>query len=379
MALDLEVIGNKLSRTRKQLILSVQEVSDETGLNVERLSLIEAGKIEPTGDEILILSDHYRIDYRFFISNQTKSGSEQVETLYRKFGNDFSKSDRRAVQDFIFLCECEQFLWNSLGEKHRKFTYKQTGEFYKGHSVEGALALRNFLDYRPETIPIDLYCDLRSTGLHIFRQRLSNSDISGLFLKHPEAGKCVLINFDDDPYRQNFTLAHEVGHSIFDYEQDVNVSRAGDNKQDLREVRANTFASNFLIPRPALRALNISRWTDEIILNVAGQLKVTAQALLIALKSDNFINNSEHLKFKGLKLSAHEKEDSELGFSSGRIKGSKQVLLEKGLSLSYIQLCHRAYSEHIISRNRMAEMLLSSEEELQDLLDLFSIKLTYAN
>jgi len=31
-----------------------------TGIDAERLLLIEAGQTEPTGDEILILADHYR-------------------------------------------------------------------------------------------------------------------------------------------------------------------------------------------------------------------------------------------------------------------------------------------------------------------------------
>src|SRR5882757_4432222 len=110
MSLDLNSLGNKISRCRNHLQLSVSEVSQNTGLPEDRIQDIEKGQIEPSGDEILILADFFKQDYQFFISNQQKSASEQIDVLYRKFGNDFSKEDRWVVQEFIFLYECEQFV-----------------------------------------------------------------------------------------------------------------------------------------------------------------------------------------------------------------------------------------------------------------------------
>lgn len=62
----------------------------------------------------------------------------------------------------------------------------------------------------------NLYQELRKIGIHIFRMELNNSGISGLFIRHPRAGKCILINADENIYRQNFTLAHEIGHALMD-------------------------------------------------------------------------------------------------------------------------------------------------------------------
>jgi transcriptional regulator with XRE-family HTH domain len=115
MPIDLKTIGSKLAKYRAQLKESITEVASSTGIDPAWLSSFEAGQIEPTGDEVLILADHYRCDFKFFISNDRVAPFEQTETLYRAHGSDFSKQDRRAVQDFLYLCETEDWLMRELG------------------------------------------------------------------------------------------------------------------------------------------------------------------------------------------------------------------------------------------------------------------------
>jgi len=68
--MNLQALGVKLSRYREQLTETLGEVAEATGIDTERLRSIEAGQVEPSGDEILILADHYRCDFEFFISNE---------------------------------------------------------------------------------------------------------------------------------------------------------------------------------------------------------------------------------------------------------------------------------------------------------------------
>ncbi|WP_237670895.1 helix-turn-helix domain-containing protein [Ralstonia solanacearum] len=67
--MNLQVLGLKLLRYRDLLTQTVDEVAISTGIGAERLGLIETGQVEPSGDEILILADHYRCDFKLFISN----------------------------------------------------------------------------------------------------------------------------------------------------------------------------------------------------------------------------------------------------------------------------------------------------------------------
>ncbi len=85
MALNLKLVGNKIRKYREQFQLSITEVSGATGINGENLESYEAGRREPTGDEILILADFFRCDYKFFISNEKLAPFEETEQLYRRY------------------------------------------------------------------------------------------------------------------------------------------------------------------------------------------------------------------------------------------------------------------------------------------------------
>ena len=55
------------------LMSSLDDVASSTGIDIERLQSIEDGQVEPTGDEVLILADYYRCDFKHFISFQTSA------------------------------------------------------------------------------------------------------------------------------------------------------------------------------------------------------------------------------------------------------------------------------------------------------------------
>ena len=63
MAIDLRLLGSKLAKYREQLQESITDVAGSTGIDSTRLAQIEGGQTEPTGDEVLILADHYRCDF----------------------------------------------------------------------------------------------------------------------------------------------------------------------------------------------------------------------------------------------------------------------------------------------------------------------------
>ncbi len=106
--------------------MTIYEVEERTGISGDRLIKYESGVEEPSGDEILILSDLFKCDYRFFISNEQLAPFEQIETLYRLHGNQFSKQDRWAVQEFLYLSDCETYLESILCKEPKKtFKFKK--------------------------------------------------------------------------------------------------------------------------------------------------------------------------------------------------------------------------------------------------------------
>jgi Zn-dependent peptidase ImmA (M78 family)/DNA-binding XRE family transcriptional regulator len=382
MARDLKLLGTKLTRYRDQLQLSTSEVAEFTGISEKSLIKYESGNEEPSGDEILILSDFFKCDYRFFISNEQLAPFEQTETLYRLHGEHFSKQDRWAVQEFLYLSECENYLERILGkEQTRVFRFDKKGTFFKRHGRDAALSLRQYLGYKNNEVKLDIYEDFRILGLHVFRRSLENSAISGLFIKHPVAGKCVLVNHIEDIYRQRFTAAHEAGHAILDDEDDFIVSFSWD-KSDLKEIRVNTFASNYLMPPSFLKAIpSPSDWPPDKIIEWANKLKVSTEALAYALSEAKLIDASTVRSIKSVKVPDHLKTDPELPNTlSPNSKERKLALLKRGLSNYYVSLCFEAYRESKISAGRMAEMLLLNDpRELERLSELYGEKLIYGD
>jgi Zn-dependent peptidase ImmA (M78 family)/transcriptional regulator with XRE-family HTH domain len=373
MAINLRTLGSKLAKYRGQLEESILEVASSTGIDAARLTAIEAGQTEPTGDEVLILADHYRCDFKFFISNEQVAPFEQTETLYRAHGNDFTKEDRRAVQEFLYLCETEDFLMRELGRRPISFSFAPIGTFFKGHGETAAASLRAVLGYSNRQVPRDVYSEFRSVGIHVFRRKLGNSNISGLFIMHPVAGKCALVNHSEDIYRQRFSAAHEMAHAIFDSAHGASVSFEGPSGSDMVELRANRFASCFLLPPAFLAQLPApDRWTDADAQQWANSLRVSCVALAIALKEAKLVDAAVYNRIRGLRLPREAKVDPELPDGLNAVQRERKArLLELGLSDHYVGLCFDGFSEGLISIGRLAEALLCSHGELAELASLY--------
>ncbi|MGR4871762.1 ImmA/IrrE family metallo-endopeptidase [Variovorax sp. LARHSF232] len=373
MGINLSMLGAKLGKYRDQLQETIAEVAAATGIEPARLASIEAGNLEPTGDEVLILADYFQCDFKFFISNERVAPFEQTETLYRAHGQDFTKSDRRAVQEFLYLCETEAFLLSELGRSGTEFVFSPTGNFMKAHGEEAARALRVAHGYSDREVPRDVYAEIRRAGVHLFRRRLGNSNISGLFIKHPVAGKCALVNYSEDIYRQRFSAAHEMAHAIFDADQVASVTYERPTGGDLREVRANRFASCFIMPPAFLAGLPSPRqWTDAVAIEWANKLRVSCHALGIALRAANLISEERSQQIQRLRVPRDAKLDPELqeGLSAAQ-RERKAHLLQLGLSDFYVGLCFDALKEGVISVGRLSEALLSSRAELASLASLY--------
>jgi len=381
MPIDLQMLSKKISNYRLQFSLSISDVSLNTGISEERLNEFEGGLSEPSGDEILILADFYKCDYKYFISNEKLAPFEQTNALFRRYGNEFNITDRWAIQEILFLAECEYFLDQQAFKEKIHFEYIKQGSFYKKHGIDAAAALRNKLGYAPNVIPLDVFSDFRKIGIYVFRRKLENSNISGLYIKHPKAGHCVLINFNEDIFRQRFTAAHEAAHAIFDSTEEIVVSFTGIkwDEKDLKEVRANNFAASYLVPDELLNTLLRNyHWTQESVKQLSVKLKVNPKVLAIVLKGNKIITNDGYKLLQYVKIPQSEKQDPELsGKYSTKILDRKKMLLEKGLSHEYVIKCINAYSNGLISAQRMAEMILCDEKEFNDILSAFNVDIEY--
>lgn len=99
--------------------------------------------------------------------------------------------------------------------------------------------------------------------------------------------KLIVLATSHVPARQRFTLAHELGHLLAGDDQDVHLDRdvyAKSQAKDPSEMRANAFASAFLLPESALRdAVGSTGLTEREFAALACDLVVTPSALAYRL------------------------------------------------------------------------------------------------
>lgn len=382
MALDIQVLAKRLKRSREIQDIEADVVSQATGIASDRLNSIESGVARPTGDEVLILANYYHCDFRDFLDHTRPEPFTQTEILYRRHGNNFLSEDRRAIQEFLYLCEIEAFLEAELNIQKQKFLFTPNGSLYKAHGEQAASKLRSFLNYSPNAIPRDVFEDFRKIGFHVFRRRLTNSNISGLYIDHPIAGHCMLVNYEEDIYRQRFSVSHEAAHAIFDSSDSVVVSyKTSSSKYDedkLKEIRANRFASCYLIPPDQLP--KGQQWSEELAVNWAQQLRVSTTTLSISLKEAGLINDDIAGLIRSVHVRVQEKIDPEAPDSlTEKQKLRRLQLMERGLSDYYADLCFEAYYRGIISAGKLSETLLSDHAETREISILFGRSIHYGD
>jgi Zn-dependent peptidase ImmA (M78 family) len=374
MPVDHQVVARKLRQARELQSLAVEAVSQATGISVDRICSIESGRSKPSGDEVLILANFYRHDFRDFLDDSRPAPFEQTDILFRCHGNAFTPEDRRAIQEFLYLCEIESVLEAELGVPKVSFVFTPRGTHYKSHGEPAAKALRTLLGYASNAIPRDVFEDFRRVGFHVFRRRLANSDISGLYIEHPTAGHCILVNYDEDVYRQRFSVSHEAAHAIFDSSESVMVTyRKGSShydEHDLREIRANRFASCYLMPPDLLP--RVPQWTEEQATSWAQKLRVSTIALSIALRDAGLVDESTARVIRSVKVPFTEKIDAEAPANlTGKQRDRRMALLERGLSDYYVGLCFEAHHQGLISAGRLGEALLADHAETREISVLY--------
>jgi len=373
MPIDRIALGNKIKRYREQFNVSIADLSVATGIPAEKITNYENGAEEPTGDQVLVLADFFMCDYKFFVSNEKLTPLDQTEALFRRYGNELTSEDRWAIQEVLYFADNEFYLADILNyQKPLTFICNVAGNNHKNHGKQAAEQLRTFFNYSEKEIRLNIYDDFRKIGLLVYRRKLNNSKISGMCIKHPVVGKCIIVNSVEDVYRQRFTAAHEAAHALLDNEEFV-VSFVGD--KDLREVRANSFAGSYLMPPDLLKIIpDPHNWDENKVIIWANKLQVSTTAFAYGLNSANLISRNTMDFIKSIKVPRNLKTDPELPESlTAKSRERKEALLDKGLSTRYLTMVFNAFRNDIITRARVAEMLRVTEADLVEIAALYQV------
>jgi Zn-dependent peptidase ImmA (M78 family)/transcriptional regulator with XRE-family HTH domain len=128
-----------------------------------------------------------------------------------------------------------------------------------------------------------------------------DSGFDGLAASSDEA-KLMVLGTSQIPARQRFTLAHELGHLLAGDDQAVHLDRDIYDKAQMKdpsEMRANSFASAFLMPEQVLRsAVGSVGLTEARFATLVCDLKVSPSALAFRLADLRLIDAGTCDRFK---------------------------------------------------------------------------------
>jgi Zn-dependent peptidase ImmA (M78 family) len=342
---------------------------------------IEEGRNEITGDQLVLLSVMYRRDFRYFVTGDYPSAESQVQEIFRRNAA-LSKSDRIAIQEFVRLCEYEDFLEREVFQRQptkipNYAQYPFNHSYFKRQGEEAASLERERLGLGQQPVE-NIFELIRNQGIHIFKRQLEDKNISGLYINHPVAGHCILINYLDDLYRQNFSAAHEYCHALFDSSegQEVTYLKSLNARSEL-EWRANSFAGSFLVSKQRIEsdyspAESYEAWVS-LIRRIAERFRVSSQVVIIRLSDLKWLNEAlkdQLMQEKRLVIKHDEKFDPETPptLSSGMRSKSAQII-RQGLSWHFIDLCTEAYRRREITHHKLLDMLLLPLEDGYQLLN----------
>ena len=151
-----------------------------------------------------------------------------------------------------------------------------------------------------DTAPFEPFDVAKRLGIEVDQSlTFENIKQSGSITSH-NGRVNIWINPLDSRARQNFTLAHEIGHYVNDIltgeaseikDTPTTLYRSGES--DFREVRANNFAAKLLMPKDSIVAEarilieaqpRKSMGTFEFIEKMASKFDVSKPAMLVRLK-----------------------------------------------------------------------------------------------
>ena len=162
-----------------------------------------------------------------------------------------------------------------------------------------------------DTAPIDdLVRSLEEdAGVHVALWQLGEHGLAGMYQKR-EGVPVILVNSSSHPLRARFTLAHEHGHHRLGH--DAAVDRVIDTRsRDRREVEANQFAAELLVPR-----LGVDEWLAacgrgvdlETVVRLANRYGVSSEVALHRLERTRHVRAATARELAG-RIDAGEHRD----------------------------------------------------------------------
>ena len=253
MALSQEALGQRLQDARKSVALTQQEAAERLGLSRESLAQIEAGARSVNSLEIVRLAKIYGRSLGSLLLGEESQEEEPLTAIFRMQDTLAEAPDLRGkLVAFSNIFQEARTIERLIGDEPRQLPPdygirdpRNNAEAYE-MGQELAKQERQRLGLGNGPIP-DLAEVISMQGVWAVSAVMPDY-VSGICLSHSAIGAAVVVNQSHGRSRRRFSYAHEYAHVLADRKtRNASVS-SSTNSKELIERRANSFASEFLMP-----------------------------------------------------------------------------------------------------------------------------------
>lgn len=298
MVLESTFNGERLREARRYKGLSITELAEKLNVSKQMVSKYENSKSTPPLEATFILMKELGFPREFFFSKDSFS-YEDEGTYFRSQLTAIQKEKETVTYDKKYAVIIRDYLENFiefpiLGDKV-DVDYDISVERY-------ANELRNRWQLGTEPI-VDLMRLMEEKGfvISVIKNDYDKVDASGGTARiNGNYYYIVMIEGDEYSfYRQQFSLAHELGHWLLD-EGNNNPQELEKDEYKEIEKRANNFASSFLLPRDAFiqSTQGLDMTTIESYLGLKRLWYVSIGTLIMRAKSLNLITPDAYVKLQ---------------------------------------------------------------------------------
>jgi len=343
------ILGVQLKKARELLQLNPDEVAQEINVCSEDLLSWEEERRGPTLNQLEELARLYGREIDYFL-RETPDPPTHIE-FRGKPGQSLvqlPKETKIVLARFEELCRTALEL-EILLNKRREVRLPRFSKSDLPKKV--AQNLRKQFNVGDKALP-DLRDRLDGEGVRIFELPVPEDTFSGFSFWHAEYGPCILLNANELKGRRNFTLAHELGHLLYNHGSSLcYIPAKFDESAQGLEDNANQVAIELLLPESGVvedfKKRNLSRTPSEKALAPIAYYRwgVSIQALGYRLENldliekghiDNLFETKPHIRGK---------------------KGPRTPTWEKRLGKRFIENSFEAYQRGIISIGKLSQSL----------------------
>lgn len=382
MPMTQQELGRRIRVAREGCGLTQEEVSADVGITRSAMVHIESGKRSVSSLELDRIAYLLGRDLRGFFAESF----QDEDSLAALFRAQPETENPKIVLESLRHCMAfareatalEKMLGldrdlGGLARYSRPFPSSRWAAVCQGEELANEERRRLDLGIGPVA---DLSSLFEEQGIRTGLIPLPES-VSGLTLLDESIGAFVVVNSSHHRLRQRFSLAHEYGHVVVDRDSNGRISRSADS-ETLVEVRANSFAANFLMPSEGIRAfirgMGKGRLGSAFVYNEEEGVEVRNQPGSQAIQLHDVVRLADHFgvsrkaalyRLRNLRLitesewtSLKELEDQGKGRRLAKLFGvrPREEEPQKNVKQRFLALALEAYWREIISRGKLREL-----------------------